>query len=43
MDRSNKNSRHQKKNNDNEILIKCEPLVYTRAQRTVQKKEEKKC
>ena len=29
-------------NNDNEILIKRTPLVYTRAQRAVQKKNEKK-
>ena len=29
-------------NNNNEILIKCEPLGYTRARHTVQKKKEKK-
>ena len=29
-------------NNNNEILIKREPLAYTRARRTVQKKEKEK-
>ena len=29
-------------NNNNEILIKREPLVYTRAWRAVQKKEKEK-
>ena len=29
-------------NNNNEILKKCEPLVYTRAQHTVQKQKKRK-
>ena len=43
----NSSSRGVYNNNNNEIFIKCEPLIYTRARRAIQgekkrKKERKK-
>ena len=41
-DNSNNNNNNDNNNNNskNEIFIKCEPLVYTRARRAVQKNKK---